>query len=107
MATGGRGPSRFDRVRPRSQDENTPLRPERADAEGRRALFSTEEPVPAAGSVSVTCSRCDATSVLGPLRAIRTVIPSVHLPVVKRGNPSYLRCPACRRFSWVTLHVTL
>lgn len=105
--TAKKGPSKFDRVRPRSVAEPTEAtHPGRADAEGRRALFSTDEPVPAAGSVSITCSRCRATSVLGPLSAIKAAIPSIHLPLVKRANPSFLRCPACHRFTWVKLSVT-
>ncbi|HVU74393.1 MAG TPA: hypothetical protein VHE83_15615 [Mycobacteriales bacterium] len=107
-SSGPKGPSKFDRVRPRTVSEPTEaVHPERADAEGRRALFSTEEPVPAAGSVSVTCSRCHATSVLGPVHAIKAAIPSIHLPIVKRSNPSFMRCPACKRFTWVKLAVRL
>ena len=101
------GPSKFDRVRPRTGSEPAAVgHAERTDAEGRRALFSTDDPVPAAGSVSVSCSRCHATSVLGPLHAIKAAIPSVHLPIVKRTNPSFMRCPACHRFTWVKLSVS-
>jgi len=108
MPAKGKEPSKFDRVRPRTVSEPTAVpHPERADVEGRRALFSTDEPVPAAGSVSVICSRCHATSVLGALSAIKAAIPSVHLPIVKRNNPSFMKCPACRRFSWVKLNVSL
>ena len=73
-----------------------------ADADGRRALFSTEAPVPVPGSVLLTCSRCSQTSVLSLRQAARALVPSVHLPLIKRF-PSLLRCPACGRPSWTRL----
>jgi hypothetical protein len=102
--------SRFDRVRPRvTENGHARLDPasaeSRPDAEGRRALFSTEPPLPATGSIVVRCSRCGEASVLSPSAALRTALPSLHLPLLHRGHPSFLRCPACRRFSWVRLRL--
>jgi hypothetical protein len=79
----------------------------RPDAEGRRSLFSTEPSVPASGSVVVTCSRCGEDSVLGLGAAARAMVPSLHLLVVKRRFPSLVKCPACKRFSWVNLRVVV
>ncbi|HVU61765.1 MAG TPA: hypothetical protein VHA79_05560 [Mycobacteriales bacterium] len=105
----------FDRVRPRTAPRPaTP--PATVDAEGKRALFSaaSDMVVPSVGSALVECSRCGAGTVLGPLRALRASIPSIHLAVrVGHGDdvrslglgdrdyPSYMRCPACNRPSWV------
>ena len=107
MTSGAGG---FDRVRPR-----TPVAPGRPpvrsdgqpDAEGRRALFSTGPEQPARGTVTVDCSRCGTATVLSATQAARLVVPSVHLPVLRREHPSWLRCPACRRRSWVRLTVRL
>jgi hypothetical protein len=34
-------------------------------------------------------------------------LPSVHLPLVRRGHPSWMRCPACARRTWVRLGLRL
>lgn len=107
--------SGFDRVRPRTTPP--PATPPTAiDAEGKRALFSSaaDMAVPSVGSALVECSRCGERSVLGPLRALRASIPSIHLAfrvghrdevrsvgLGDRDYPSYMRCPACNRPSWV------
>jgi hypothetical protein len=94
----------FDRVRPRAPQ--APKRPlsTQVDVEGKRALFSSAPPVPAFGSLSVECGGCHQTSVLAPNQALRAVLPSLHLPLLRR-NRSYLRCPACGRWEWC--HLTL
>jgi uncharacterized protein with PIN domain len=91
MSVGG-----FDRVRRRrSGVPRTPT----VDAEGKRALFSPTDAHPAAGSVTVDCSSCGARSSLTPSQAIRAMVPSVHLPLVRR-HASLIRCPACGRRAW-------
>lgn len=75
------------------------------DPQGKRALFSTEPAAPAAGSVVVDCPRCQQTTVLSPRQAVRASLPSLHLPVLRRGAASWMRCPACARRGW--LHATV
>lgn len=100
--------SGLDRVRPRRPTGATGEPPPGADREGRRALYSvTATTRPARGSVTVDCTRCGARSVLGPLRFLRAAVPSLHLPVLRRGAESFLRCPACRRFTWVRARLVL
>ncbi|HVT21368.1 MAG TPA: hypothetical protein VHE57_08280 [Mycobacteriales bacterium] len=105
----------FDRVRPRTEPPAaTP--PSAIDAEGKRALFSSaaELAVPGVGSALIECSRCGAQTVLGAMRALRASIPSLHLALRvghgehvrsfglgDRDYPTYMRCPACNRPSWV------
>ena len=106
----------FDRVRPRTAAAPpTTAGPAAVDAEGKRALFSsaTDVVLPSVGSALVECSRCNERTVLGPIRAVRAALPSLHLGVrvghgedvvqvgVPRDYPSYMRCPACNRPSWV------
>jgi hypothetical protein len=98
----------FDRVRPRRPDARSAAAPRAAtvDVEGTRALFSAQPPVPAFGSVTVACGGCGASSVLAPAQALRTMLPSLHLPLLRRER-SYLRCPACARWEWCHLTVRL
>jgi hypothetical protein len=104
----------FDRLRPRtpatrgSSRAGAGGRP--ADPQGRQSLFSATDPAPghpvataAPGGLTVTCSVCRATSVVTPRSAVPLALPSLHLPLVKRGHPSWMRCPACRRRTWVRL----
>jgi hypothetical protein len=110
----------FDRVRPRSAhapaaapppgpaDPVAGARPESppGDREGRRALFSVDEPAqPAFGSVSIECSRCRQLSVLGLRQALRLALPSVYLPVIRGRYPTWLRCPACRERAWTRVRL--
>lgn len=100
--------SGFDRIRPRLPDAPAPAPvPTSQEVEGPRALFSTDTPVPAMGSVSVHCSSCDQTSVLGMRAALRLALPSLHVPRLRKGFPSYMRCPACGRHAWVKLSLRL
>lgn len=92
----------FDRVRPRSAATTPTDGPPHVDVEGKRALFSSEPPVPALGSLTVACAGCGVRTVLSPGQAARTLLPSLHLPLLRR-NRSWLRCPACRRWEWVHL----
>jgi predicted RNA-binding Zn-ribbon protein involved in translation (DUF1610 family) len=111
--------SRFDRVRPRPPRASTApqsIIDTPRDAEGKRALFSSgaEGAAPAGGSVSVECSSCGETTVLSPAQAVRAALPSLHLGfavgrrgasttlgLTRRPYPSWMRCPACGRRTWV------
>jgi hypothetical protein len=99
----------FDRLRPRSRTAApvadgavTPL-----DASGKRALFSATRTQPATGSITVSCSSCGERTALSMLAATRLLVPSLHLPLLRSGYPSLLRCPACGRFTWVRLRLSL
>lgn len=70
------------------------------EADGKRALFSAGEPV--AAHVIVECSRCGVTSRIDPLDAALRVL-SLSLWIPGRSYSRRLRCPHCRRRSWVRL----
>jgi hypothetical protein len=75
-----------------------------ADPDGRRVLFSHDvSPAkpPLAGTVTVDCSACQEVTVLTTRQAVRAALPSLHLPLLKRNHPSWMRCPACGRHTWV------
>jgi hypothetical protein len=110
--------SNFDRVRARSPLTSTPTTTTEQghDAQGKRALFSSaaESAAPSVGSALVECSRCEERTVLGLAQALRAALPSLHLGVrighgedirsvslLRRDYPTYMRCPACGRPSWV------
>lgn len=103
-------PSGFDRLRSRvpapRADRESPGAP-RLDPQGRGALFSVSAQAPAPGAVTLTCSECGQTSAVSPRRFVALALPSVHLPLVRRGHPSWMRCPACRRRTWVKVVITL
>ena len=102
--------SGLDRVRPRTPEATaTTSATELRDQDGKRALFSLtpETKAKAFGSVTIDCAACGEQSVLAPIQAIRAAIPSVHLPFMRREHPSYLKCPACGKFSWARLSVQL
>jgi hypothetical protein len=102
------GPS-FDRLPRYGQSPSEKERPRRAasarDPEGRGALFSDAAQDPPPGSITLTCSSCRRTSVLTPLQLVTLSIPSLHLPWLRRHHPSWMRCPACRRRTWVALAI--
>lgn len=106
----------FDRLRRRSPDAATEsassasgqaTRSAPVDPLGRRALYSVAEQSPALGAVTVSCSSCGETSVVTPRAMVGLVLPSLHLPLVRRGHPSWMRCPACRSRTWVRLGLRL
>ncbi len=103
--------SGLDRVRPRTpKAQHTTAATELRDQDGKRALFSLTPEARAAsafGSVTIDCASCGEQSVLTPRQAIRAMVPSVHFPVLRRQHPSYLRCPACGKFTWTRLSVQL
>lgn len=101
--------SGLDRVRPRTA--RLPAGSEATgtirDAEGKRALFSRIEPEPVRGAVTVACSRCQGSTSLTPLQAMRAILPSLYLPILRRDYPALMRCPACHQIGWsrLSLHV--
>ena len=93
----------FDRVRRR---DGGARRLRTVDAEGKRALFSPTEARPVAGSVTVDCSGCGARSSLTPSQALRAMLPSLHLPLLRR-HASLIRCPSCGRRTWCRIRLRL
>lgn len=93
-------PTGFDRLR-RRETTSPP------DPLGRRALFSVGTQPPTPGAVTLDCSGCATTSVVTPRGLVRLALPSLHLPLVRRGHPSWMRCPSCGRRTWVRLGVRL
>jgi hypothetical protein len=93
------------------------------DAEGKRALFSATGPeaaVPAVGSVTIDCSRCEGHTVMSGFGGVLAAFPSLLLSVVigrgdkesdigllRRHHGAFLRCPACGRGSWTRLTIRL
>jgi hypothetical protein len=84
------------------------------DLQGRRALFSPtapeaagEPPAGVRGAVVVDCGSCGERTVLSPTAVVGHAVPSVHLPYLKPGHGSWMRCPACRQRTWVGLHLQL
>jgi hypothetical protein len=101
--------SGFDRLRRRRVvPKVTEARVDRpVDPQGRRSLFSVSRQPPPLGAVTVSCSSCGQTSVVTPQSLLRLALPSVHLPFLRRGHPSYMRCPTCGRRTWVRLGLQL
>jgi hypothetical protein len=112
----------FDRVRPRTPRSTSSTGPVGVDVEGKRALFTSAADVaqPGLGSALVECSRCNERTVLRPMQAMRAALPSLHLGLrighgddvhsvglLKHDYPTYMRCPACGRPSWVRFTVQL
>lgn len=105
--------SDFDRLKPRSgaprpASPNGAVPNPRADREGKRALFSADTPPPAppaTGALRMTCSGCKTVSALSPRQAVAAALPSLHLPVLRRKFPSWMRCPACKKHQWVRVDV--
>lgn len=93
----------FDRLRPRRPGPAVVP----ADPLGRRALYSVAEQAPALGAVTIDCSSCGLTSVVTPRALLGLAVPSLHLPIVRRGHSSWMRCPACRRRTWVRVGLRL
>jgi len=88
----------FDRLRSRGAEDPS-VAP--VDVQGKSALFSRAAVTPSLGSVAITCSTCHNATVVSYGRAARLALPSLHLPIVRRAYPSWMRCPACRERHWV------
>jgi hypothetical protein len=103
--------SSFDRLRPRtpSAANDPPWKSAPpADGQGRKALFSSDEPgVPAFGAVSIECSSCREVSVLALRQALRLAVPSLYLPVLRGRYPAFLHCPACGGWTWTRVRVRI
>ena len=101
----GQGTS-FERLRPRAAAESGTVPQPRsavADQDGKRLLFSAADQPLCLGAVAIDCGSCGRRSVVTAGRAVLLAVPSLHLPVLRRGHPSWMRCPACRRRTWVRL----
>ena len=49
------------------------------------------------------CSECGAKSRVGLIGVMLAATPSLHLPLVKRDYPSFMRCPRCQAHRWVSI----
>jgi hypothetical protein len=98
----------FDRLRPRSPQPE-PLSAEAlaapVDQEGRRALFSDAAPPASLGAITISCSSCGQHTVVSARQALLLALPSLHLPYLRRGHGSWMRCPACGRRTWVSVRL--
>jgi hypothetical protein len=100
----------FSRIHPTQAPSKGPEVSAPHDQEGRRALFSAGDALPeeaANGMVTISCGHCGEDSELSPTEALRLAVPSLHLPFLKRGHGSWMRCPACRRHTWVSVQIHL
>lgn len=99
----------FDRVRPRHGEtqETEPHLGEHLDSEGKAALFSRPEQPTSLGSVTIVCSSCRRSTVRSYAGALRLAVPSLHLPMVHKPYPSWMRCPACAQRTWVRVEFGL
>lgn len=102
-------PEGFDRLRRRAggPGATTGAAPLRVDPQGRSALYSVTSQPPAPGAVTVTCSECEETTAVSPRRLAALALPSVHLPLLRKDHPSWMRCPACGKRTWVRIVVHL
>ena len=78
--------SGFDRIRPRvvAPDPEPVVSEVPTDHAGRQALWSDVVEPPSFGSVTIACSSCAQTSIVGIGTAARAAVPSLHLPIVRR-----------------------
>ena len=90
----------FDRVRSRAADDAS-VAP--VDVQGKSSLFSRAVVAPSLGSVAITCSQCHTATVVSYGQAVKLALPSLHLPIVRREYPSWMRCPACGDRAWVRI----
>jgi hypothetical protein len=99
----------FDRIRVRVVSDDRPrvVSDTPSDRSGQQALWSGVHAPPSFGAVTIACSGCGATSVVGIRAAAKSALPSLHLPRFRRGYGSWMRCPACRRRTWVRLGIRL
>jgi hypothetical protein len=99
----------FSRIKPAASSSSAAGSAPR-DQEGRRSLFTPESVAPVVagtGSVTISCSSCGEQTVLSPTAAVRHAVPSLHLPFLKRGHGSWMRCPACHERHWVSVQIRL
>ena len=99
----------FSRIKPTRPAGDRPSAAPR-DHEGRRALFTPESNAPelaTTGSVLISCGDCGEETVVAASTALRLAVPSLHLPFLKRGHGSWMKCPACGRHTWVSVQIRL
>jgi len=92
--------STFDRVRTRVESDASVAG---VDVQGNSSLYSRDTVNPSLGSVVVTCSDCHVATVTSYVRVLQLALPSVHLLMVRRNYPSWMRCPACDERHWVKI----
>ena len=97
----------FDRLRRRGATASQKV-PLRVDPQGRQSLYSVSEqqpPTPGAVTVEVLVvrrgERGDAPAAGQPRTAVGA--PAVR----RRDHPSWMRCPACSRRTWVKVVIAL
>ncbi len=97
----------FDRVRARPATPPIDAAASAApfDVQGKAALFSTSTATPSLGTAVITCSACHSASPVSYLRALTLAVPSLHLVVLRRDFPSWMRCPDCGRRTWVRIQL--
>lgn len=96
----------FDRVRPRTATERPLQGPSAAaalDREGKRALFSDVSAPGSPGSLTMTCPKCGAASVVAVTTALRRAFPALPAIVPGQGLRANMRCPACHERAWLSL----
>jgi len=100
----------FDRIKPRESTRSVPRAgapTSPRDPQGKRALFTSDVQPAAFGTATVECSSCGQTTTVTARQLVGLSVPSVHLPLLRRGHSSWLRCPACDRRTWVKLRIQL
>ena len=80
-------------------------RPRRADPQGKRSLFSDQVAPPTSGSVALECPHCGVRSVVSLVQAGRLALPSLYLPVPGRADRVWMKCPACRSRTWLSVRL--
>lgn len=97
--------------------------------DARAALFTDAAPAPAPEAASpaagtsaaggdrdrergsgwfvLDCSSCGERTHVGLLGIAWAATPSLHLPLLRRHHPSFMRCPSCNRHRWVTVSIDL
>ena len=100
----------FDRIRPRSPGPAAPghaYRPR--DPEGRERLYSGGSPEapcrPLPFAATLECSACEARTTSTLPRAALQSLAGFHLPWVRRRYGSFMRCPACKHYTWMSVRI--
>jgi len=80
----------------------TPGRSRKGDAPGAGA---SDLPL---GALALECSACREETPVTAVELARLAFPfSLALPMLKRENWAYLRCPACGHRTWMQPHIRL
>jgi hypothetical protein len=79
----------------------SPISPD-ADGPGRGATHLFSQPGPRSGTLLVDCSACGRrTRVTYAEFALMHLPMWLWVPLLTRSHRHWLRCPACRRFTWL------